>query len=100
MSAFDLRLGALYAETVVVQLQLKCRLFSSRRVSTQPEERKNGHNDDNQSDQINNIVHTSLPSTPACVCMSDKQTGGTRDCSIKVVRLRKRLANELGAPTI
>src|SRR5215831_4433110 len=31
------------------------------RVSTQPEERKNSYNDDNQSNQINNIVHTSLP---------------------------------------
>jgi len=28
---------------------------------TQSEERKDRHNDNNQSDQIDNIVHTSLP---------------------------------------
>jgi hypothetical protein len=31
----------------------------------QSEERKDRHNDDNQSDQIDNIVHTSLPKAPA-----------------------------------
>ena len=39
----------------------------------QPEERKDGHDDDNQPDQINNIVHTSLPSAPARMGMSESK---------------------------
>jgi hypothetical protein len=53
----------------------------------QPEERKDSYNDDNQSDQINNIVHTraSLALQPAWA--RENETGGTRDCSINVVDL-------------
>jgi hypothetical protein len=39
----------------------------------QSEERKDGHNDDNQPDQINNIVHVSLPSAPARMGMSESK---------------------------
>jgi len=49
------------------------RLF--RPTLTQSEERKDRHNDDNQSDQIDNIVHTSLPnaSSPAWARLTSKQ---------------------------
>ena len=48
-------------EFVLVREYLPMRLLISSDRLMQAEERKDRHNDDNQSDQINNIVHNSLP---------------------------------------
>jgi len=64
------------------------------RVSTQPEKRKDRHNNDNQPDQINNIVHISL--LAALRGRIWQQTKDTRDCSIIVIEPRNGSATSCG----